>query len=604
MPSSTEPGNAARPPGSRRAQDLQLPERRPRRRWLRLLVLVVALVIAVLAYQVVRTALALRDAEDTARAVSDALGERDVDAAESRLDDLRSSAATARGHSDGVLWRAATLVPFVGDDLAAVRQVSAAIDEVARAAPAGVDLLARLTDGPGLRTGGGAVDLDLVRSLRPDATRLAAGAEAAADDLADVDPATLVGRLAPSVTSAVEQVDALRSASTGIVVATDVLPQVLGADGEQRYLLVVQNNAEIRATGGLPGSASVLTASDGTVDLGFQGKALDLDTGSGAVADFLPGEEDVFGPLLVSDFRDTNFTPDFPRAASLMSDFVDESPEAPVDGVVSVDPVLLAEVLRSTGPVTVAGRRLDADNAVRELLLEPYLRLPDPDRQDAFFRQAARAIFARVLSDQGDQVELLRTLGEGVSQRRLLFWSDDDAVQQRVAPTAIAGALPGDTGRPEVGLYLNDGTQAKMQYFLRSEASVVSEGCDVEGRQVVRARLTLTNDLDVPVDELTDYVTGNGSTTARGNSLVQLRMFAPAGGELLGLEVDGERADVGQGAVYGRQVTQLPVELAPGESTEVVAQFAGRVGETGDPRLQWTPGIRWEASEQVATARC
>lgn len=581
-----------------------MPERRPRRRWVQLVVLVVALVLAVLAYQVVRTALALRDAEESARAVRDALADREVDTAESRLDDLRSSADTARSHSDGVLWRVATLVPFVGDDLAAVRQVSAALDEVAQAAPAGVGLVSRLTTGPGLRTGSGAVDLDLVRSLRPDATRLAAGADAAADALAAVDPSTLVGRLAPSVTAAVEQVDALRSASDGIVVATDVLPRVLGGDGERRYLLVVQNNAEIRATGGLPGSTSVLTASDGTIDLGFQGKALDLDTGSGAVADFLPGEEEVFGPLLVSDFRDTNFTPDFPRAASLMSAFVDESAEAPVDGVVSVDPVLLAEVLRSTGPVTVGGRRLDADNAVRELLLETYLRLPDPDAQDAFFRRAARAIFARVLSDQGDQVELLRTLGEGVSQRRLLFWSDDQAVQQRVGPTAIAGALPSGTGRPEVGLYLNDGTQAKMQYFLRSEASVVSEGCDVEGRQVVRARLSLTNDLDLPVDELTDYVTGNGGQAPRGTSLMQLRMFAPEGGELLGLEVDGERADVGQGSVYGRQVTQLPVELGPGETTEVVAQFAGRAGDTGDPRLQWTPSIRWEASQQVATARC
>lgn len=564
----------------------------------------VVLVLAVLAYQLTRTALALRDAESDARAVRDALADRDLDTAESRLADLQSSAGTAHSSSDGLLWRGAAAVPFLGDDLAALRQVAAAVDEVARAAPAGVDLVSRLTTGPGLRTGDGSVDLDLVRSLRPDATTLADGAGAAVDDLDSVDPSTLVGRLQPEVESAIAQVTGLRAAAQGIVTATDVLPRVLGEDGEQRYLLVVQNNSEIRATGGLPGSASVVTAADGKVELGFQGDALDVDAGSGAVADFLPGEEQVFGPLLVSDFRDTNFTPDFPRAAGLMTDFADRSSGAPLDGVVSVDPVLLSKVLRSTGPVTVDGRRLDSRNAVRELLLEPYLRLPDPEEQDAFFRRAARVIFAKVLGDSGDQVELLRTLGEGVSQRRLLFWSDDDAVQDRVAATAIAGALPRGTGRPEVGLYLNDGTQAKMQYFLRSDASIVSEGCDVDGRQVVRTRLTLTNDLDRDVADLPVYVTGDGSTTPRGNSLMQLRMFAPEGGELLGLDVDGERADVGQGTVYGRETTQLEVELAPGETTEVVAQFAGPTGQAGDPRLQWTPGITWKATQAVARSAC
>ena len=45
---------------------------------------------------------------------------------------------------------------------------------------------------------------------------------------------------------------------------------MLGSDGPRHYLLVVQNNAEIRSTGGLPGSFMILNAEDGKLSLGTQ----------------------------------------------------------------------------------------------------------------------------------------------------------------------------------------------------------------------------------------------------------------------------------------------------------------------------------------------
>ena len=45
--------------------------------------------------------------------------------------------------------------------------------------------------------------------------------------------------------------------------ALQVLPTMLGRDEPKNWLLVFQNNAEVRATGGLPGAISVVTADDG-----------------------------------------------------------------------------------------------------------------------------------------------------------------------------------------------------------------------------------------------------------------------------------------------------------------------------------------------------
>ena len=50
--------------------------------------------------------------------------------------------------------------------------------------------------------------------------------------------------------------------------AAKLAPAIFGAEGDRTYLLVVQNNAESRATGGFIGSYALITAHDGKLDVG------------------------------------------------------------------------------------------------------------------------------------------------------------------------------------------------------------------------------------------------------------------------------------------------------------------------------------------------
>lgn len=565
-----------------------------------MLVLVAAVV--VLAYQVTRTALSLRDAETASERLQTQLTDGDVEGASRSARELQRSAGTAHRHSDGVLWHTATWLPWVGDDAAAVRDLSAALDQVAGVAPDGVDVLAAVADGR-LRTADGAVDLEVVTSLQAPLSRLQEASQRASATVTDVEPAQLVGALSGRAQGFLERLDALTSGSRGAATAVDVLPGLLGADGARSYLLVVQNNAEIRSTGGLPGSVAVLEAEGGRVSLGFQGAAKDFQGPPGSYGELLPGEREVFGPLLVRDFRDAGFSPDFPRAASLWVRHAEAARDRSFDGVLSLDPVTLAQVLRATGPIEAAGEQLRPDTAVRQLLFEPYARFEDPARQDLFFQAAASGILDALLQARGDQAELVRVLAESTSQRRLQFWTPDDGVQDRLDGFAVAGALPRSQERPEVGFYLDDATEAKIQFFSRHDAEITSRGC-VDGRQLVEARMRVESRVPEPVDELPPYVTGNGSKAPRGDSRMLLRMFAPEGGELTGLEIDGEPTRVSEGRVYDRQVAQRTIQLEPGQQMEVVAQFTAGPGQTGDPRLQWTPSVAWGPTQDVADSRC
>ena len=62
-------------------------------------------------------------------------------------------------------------------------------------------------------------------------------------------------------------------------IATDLLPAMLGEDGQRRYLLAFQNNAEPRATGGLVGNVSLLKADHGQLSIGRATSPYALENG-------------------------------------------------------------------------------------------------------------------------------------------------------------------------------------------------------------------------------------------------------------------------------------------------------------------------------------
>ena len=169
---------------------------------------------------------------------------------------------------------------------------------------------------------------------------------------------------------------------------------MLGKDRQRRYLLLIQSNAEIRSTGGISGSYAILSANNGKLSMGFQGSIQDLRPAEKPVVPLTADELRVYSQALVSDIRDVNLTPDFPRTGEIAKALVAKGLDENVDGVVSVDPVAMSFILGGTGPVTLSdGAVLTQENAVEVLLSAVYRSYPDAKRQDDTFERAARTIF-------------------------------------------------------------------------------------------------------------------------------------------------------------------------------------------------------------------
>ncbi|WP_432834229.1 DUF4012 domain-containing protein [Dactylosporangium sp. CA-092794] len=508
--------------------------------------------------------------------------------------DLRRQAEAARADAHGPSWWAGRRLPGAGDDLTAVGAVADAVDAVAAGVlPPLLDAADGLSKAMGRGSSGTDADLKTVEAAAPRIAAGAATARAAQRRLAALDRAGLTGPVRDAVRQVSDGLDRVVPLLDPAARAARLLPRLLGADGPRTYLVLFQNLAEIRATGGMPGAFAVVRADRGRFSLVEQGTAAKtLRTFDAPVLPLDADQEDLFTDRLGTYPADVNLTPDFPTAAALIREMYRQRSGRSVDGVLATDPVALAYLLGATGPVALpTGGQLTAGNAVRQLLSEVYLTIAAEPDQDAYFAGAAKAVLERLMGGVPISRELASALSRAAAERRLLAWSAHPQEQADIAGTVFAGTLPDDDGaRPTVGVFLNDGTGAKLGYYLTRSVSVQTGRCLAGGARPLRVTVTLGS--NAPARGLPPSVLGlglAGPSVVRTNVLV----YAPTGGSPVAARQDGAEVDLGTGLEKGREVAVFTVDLAPGaHSTLVVDLVTGPLPNQGavTPRLLLTPG--------------
>jgi hypothetical protein len=530
------------------------------------------------------------------------LSRPDVTAAEGTLAALQAETTAARAATDGIGWSTSRHLPFVGDDLQAVRTLAVVLDDLASdGLPALLDVASGL-DPRSLSPEHGRIDLTAVQAAAPRIATGLAVIRRARTTIADLRTQGLTPQLAAAVTRLSAALAKAERLVTTANRAALLLPGMLGANGPRTYLLLFQNNAEVRATGGMPGAYIVVRADHGAVTIVDQG------TAAGDLRHFDPPVEPLSTAMeaLYTDRpavfpADVNLTPDFPTAAGLVRAMYRKRSGVSVDGVMATDPVALSYLLRVTGPVRMPkGKPLTADNAVRVLLSEAYAKYPDPAEQDRYFAGAARAVFEALLDGQGSPESMLRQLALAAGQRRLLLWSADKTEEAALSGTVLAGRLPTVDGmRPTVGVFLNDGTGAKLSYYLTQSAALSAGGCEPDGTRTLRLRLTIGS--TAPARGLPAYVTGFALAGRKYTSRTNVMVFSPSGGGVVDVRVAGKEIDFGTGLERDRGVGVITVDLPPGSKrtyditvqTGILPQPGGAIS----PRLWTTPGVHpWRTS--------
>lgn len=228
-----------------------------------------------------------------------------------------------------------------------------------------------------------------------------------------------------------------------MVNATTVARALLGVDRPTKFLVLFQNNFELRPTGGFLGSLAIVDIANGEVKK--------LDVPGGGAYDFQgqlsekvvsPEPLHIVNPLW--QLQDANWWPDFPTSAKKIMWFYEKSGGTSVDGVLAITPTLFVRLLEATGPIDLTekyGVVITSENMMRETLLAIQSKHDDP-KPKQIIADLVPLVLDRLFSgDANAKLAALAAFDGALREKDLQLYETDRATQEALAQLGWDGAV-------------------------------------------------------------------------------------------------------------------------------------------------------------------
>jgi len=469
----------------------------------------------------------------------------DLVAAGPTLTKVRLDADRAHRLTGDPIWAAAGSIPFLGRDLRAARTVSAVLADLTVASRPLETVLPQLD--PGLiPAGGGKIDTVALSRLAETLPNVSRAVSAGAVSVGELDPT----QLRPQIGSGVMTLNAALSGGRGpladAVPMLRTIPDMLGAQGQRSWVVLLQQDAEARGTGGLVGAYAVVKTDRGKIKLVTAQSRGVLDRGPAIPVGKLPASLRALYGKDLSEWAGFNASPHFAYTGELVSaGWNARSDTRPLNYVAAVDQYVVAAMLSATGPVTVRNTVINDKNAVDFLSRDVYRQWKDPHEVDKVTTELVDAVFAKFTVGQFDLPTLIKAMRRPLQDRRLLLWAADPEKQSELARFRISGSLPSDDG-PFAMAVINNGGGNKLDAYLKVHTDYQPGRC-TNGTRVGQIAVTLTN--TAPSSGLPDYVNVrsdllndglSGRQTRDGSNRILLDIYGPVGSNAALTSLDGE----------------------------------------------------------------
>lgn len=563
----------------------------------------VACVVGWVAWQAVQAKDSLERAQGTVTELQASLTSLDftsldTSAITASADSFATDVSDARQHTNDPLFKMAEKVPMVGPNLTAVRQLTDTLDQLSTQALLPVVDFSKTLTPDAIKPVDGKLNVEMLRNGDTTLQNADAAITATTASLAAIDTTDTVGQIGSAKTTLTSALGKAQAQIAKVRGTLTTVEGIVGMNGTRHYLLAFLNNAETTGLGGGPASLSMLTVDNGSFAITDQASSQDFSLKDGVARPIDQNLIGIYGQGIGSTLNWSTSRPDFPTAALTIKAFWDKYKGGEtVDGVISVDPLALANILKVTGPVTVGSDQITGDNAVSLLLHDVYLRYPDSEigaETDAFFAEAAKGIFSGVTNTTAEPAQLLSALETSVNNGDLMAWSANADEAALLKGTKLEGVLPTDnTAKTLVGTFFRDVSVSKTDYYLETAVALQSDVCtnptNPTFTQTVTLHSTITRE---EANSLPDYVVGKNFLGKKFST--EVYGYGPVGAAITNTQVGD--SSVGGSARsssddLGRPVGRAIVDLAPGETTTVTFTYTGAAGTYGPPTLQGTPMI-------------
>lgn len=267
---------------------------------------------------------------------------------------------------------------------------------------------------------------------------------AAEDAMRDVDIEVIDGTHRETYAQLASTLPALVSSTQDFLSLADALSSILGTNETKHYLLVFQNNTELRPTGGFMGSFAEMRVHNGVME--------ELTIPGGGTYDLQGQQKQSFvapWPLqLLSakwEFQDANWFPDFRTSARHIISFYKNSRGSDVDGVIAINANYIEDLIGLLGPVDMPeyGRTIDQENFITEtqkIVEHEYDKTENKPK--AFIGALAPKLIEKALHESPDTfLTLAGHVNKGLAEKDIQLYFTDESVEKVVLSRGWGGDL-------------------------------------------------------------------------------------------------------------------------------------------------------------------
>lgn len=359
--------------------------------------------------------------------------------------------------------------------------------------------------------------------------------------------------------------------------ALTIFPRLLGVNTPvKRYMIIMQNDKEIRATGGFMTNYATFKIKDGLLQSDFSSKdmysidyALDIIDAYTDFSEYTTNAPSAYHKYLKLErwyVRDMNAFPDFVMSMQQFLKFYDWAGRInpyeikTVDGIVAIDTNVISELLDVTGPVTVNGVTYDRDNVVLELERIASLALAEQVGRKKVLGDLMEAMLINLF--ESDKNLWSRIIEKGVSlanRKHVQIYLPNDAdAQALIEKYNFAGRIKD----PVVGDYLlanstNLGGD-KTNWFVKRE---ISQNVAKENDKWVKT-VSIKYTYPTPSEQYSPFIKRFRDW---------LRLYVPNGSQVISVEGTEDGTETGQES--GKTFITGYIELGPEETKELKFKY-------------------------------
>ena len=366
------------------------------------------------------------------------------------------------------------------------------------------------------------------------------------------------------------------------------LPLILGSGTSAKYLILFQNNMELRPTGGFIGSFALVTFKEGKIiDL----NVLDVYTADGQLKGHVEPPKPISKYLGEANWflRDSNWDPDFPSSATTAEWFLEKEIGESVDGVIAVDLEFARGLTKEIGPIYLSdfGKEINSDNLYEITQYEVEKDFfPGSQKKATFLTALARELMDELINMPSNKyIDIGKAISQSLDEKHIQVFLHNKNAQRAFADLGWDGGVyqptcSGNCYADWLGIVDANVGVNKANYFIKRSSTL----------DIMMSEREISKELTILIE--------NSASPALGNDAIYksyLRVMAPQKAYFSDVKIfdltEKEFIAPEVKEVRGRKEAGVFVEVKPGQSKNITFSWKEKINlsfeTSGEYRLYW-----------------